>query len=358
MACLTTELKPDIILLTETWCNSQIYNSLLLLPGYEINNDLRQDREDTQQGVGGGLLVYVKCGFTILSHDKLDINSRFNQYCSFDLIGPSEKCAFYLIYRPPGSTQENNQWLLDLVSSCPENTIMIGDFNFPEINWADETANTGKGRAFLNACSARGLEQHVNFATHVKGNILDLVLTDRIGKVALVAPLGRLGRSDHEILWIETNSNLKPHREKTMVRNWRRADWASMRRRIGGQHWEREMAPLSAEEAWLLLKGELVKAVEELVPLREIRMADRPAWLSVSLLQEIRRKRKLWTTLKRNPTEKNRENYRAAEKKVQKMIKKRQKRRSNKDWQRMAPAAGASIPMYGPKQKQEQRWGH
>ena len=56
---VASDLEPDIILLTETWCNTNISNSQLKVPGYDMITELRQDRVDTQQGIGGGLLVYI-----------------------------------------------------------------------------------------------------------------------------------------------------------------------------------------------------------------------------------------------------------------------------------------------------------
>jgi hypothetical protein len=61
LAIITNDLKPDIILATETWCHSEISNAYLSLDGYELQPDLRVDREDTAQGRGGGLLVYTSC---------------------------------------------------------------------------------------------------------------------------------------------------------------------------------------------------------------------------------------------------------------------------------------------------------
>ena len=47
---ITRELNPDIVIVTETWCHSGIDNSFLNIPGYTIDNELRQDRQDTTNG--------------------------------------------------------------------------------------------------------------------------------------------------------------------------------------------------------------------------------------------------------------------------------------------------------------------
>ena len=54
------ENDADIILVSETWCNKDIPNTLLDIPGYFIDPDLRSDRLDTINGIGGGLIIYCK----------------------------------------------------------------------------------------------------------------------------------------------------------------------------------------------------------------------------------------------------------------------------------------------------------
>ena len=77
---ITRELNPDIVIVTETWCHSEIDNSFLNIPGYTIDNELRQDRQDTTNGCGGGILVYSRANLVIYPDDK---NDNFNQYSNF-----------------------------------------------------------------------------------------------------------------------------------------------------------------------------------------------------------------------------------------------------------------------------------
>ncbi len=96
MKVVTQELEPDIILLTETWCNSSIGNAALSLENYKLETELRKDRCDTANGVGGGLLVYAKNNLQILPSDLTDNN--FNQFYSFSIATKSEKFDMFLIY--------------------------------------------------------------------------------------------------------------------------------------------------------------------------------------------------------------------------------------------------------------------
>ena len=71
------DLKPDMILLCETWCNNNTNIASLSINGYEIVTDLRRDRCDTANGIGGGLIVYVREDLAVLLCDQ---SSEFNQY--------------------------------------------------------------------------------------------------------------------------------------------------------------------------------------------------------------------------------------------------------------------------------------
>ena len=75
LSCTSSELKPDLILLTETWCNDSVSDAFLSIPDYELHH--RLDREDTAGGRGGGLLVYSKKGIKVLSLNKV---KHFHQY--------------------------------------------------------------------------------------------------------------------------------------------------------------------------------------------------------------------------------------------------------------------------------------
>jgi len=131
---IAADLVPDIIVLTETWCKEDVTNAFLDVPGYELQADLRRDREDTANGVGGGLLVYARQGLVVLPGDDL---GNFNQYTNFKIMTGNEILHFILLYRPPSAGQSSIDNLTNLLSNVKDNTgtILIGDFNLPEIDW-------------------------------------------------------------------------------------------------------------------------------------------------------------------------------------------------------------------------------
>ena len=131
LSAQAVDTKPDFILLTETWCNPTITSADLTLPGYQLELELREDREDTANGIGGGLLVYSKNGHKIL---PTTIKSEFHQYVSFKIITTENPLNIVLIYRPPSSGKENVQKLCQILKNLPKNSIVIGDINLPHID--------------------------------------------------------------------------------------------------------------------------------------------------------------------------------------------------------------------------------
>jgi hypothetical protein len=81
LCSISCDLDPNLILVTESWCNDQISNAFLTVLGFELVTDLRFDRTNTDRGRGGGLLMYAKKDLPIFVL-PIDQNDDF-QYCKF-----------------------------------------------------------------------------------------------------------------------------------------------------------------------------------------------------------------------------------------------------------------------------------
>ena len=171
----------------------------LKIPGYELQTDLRKDREDRRNGIGGGLLVYAKIGVNIVTIDNA---VEFNQYCTFKVGEKKEELQIYLVYRSPNASEEQTDKLVELVKMAGKSSLLIGDFNLPAINWKDGTAAGPTARKFLEASQDADMDQLVTFPTHARGNILDLLLTNTVGSILEISDLGRLGNSDHTMILV------------------------------------------------------------------------------------------------------------------------------------------------------------
>ena len=84
------------------------------------------------------------------------------------------------------------------------------------------------------------MTQLVDFPTQVRGNIVDLVLTNMPGRVTSVGGCGRLGSSDHEMLMVKIQRKNSKEVVKE-VHNWRWANWEEMKKELGKVNWNQEV---------------------------------------------------------------------------------------------------------------------
>ena len=101
--------------------------------------------------------------------------------------------------RLPNTTNENTEKLCEIAKNMSGNSILIGDI---KINWELQTSDR-KSQSFLEEAQENFLVQMIDFPTHSKGNVLDLVLTKNPEKVASIIDVGSVGNSDHTGIMVE-----------------------------------------------------------------------------------------------------------------------------------------------------------
>ena len=193
--------------------------------------------------------------------------------------------------------------------------MFVGDFNLPGINWEAGSARGGD-EALLEMMQDRGFVQMVDFPTHTKGNLLDLVVTNIPGKVSNICDMGRLGTSDHVIIQFDLALGAGPRMGKKMVTDWKRAGWTKIKEGLENTRWPVTGDNTSTEEAWGHLRDVLERLVADNVPKREFKLR-KSDWMSGDLLREIRKKRRLWKMAKNGVKV---QEYADVAKKVKKMI--------------------------------------
>ena len=109
---------------------------------------------------------------------RLEETSDFNQCTAIKVKCGCEDVVIHSVYRSPNSSRENDAKLCAYVKEMRGTNILVGDFNYPDINW--ETGTTAaRGRDFFEATTAAGMDQFVNEPTHISGNTLDLILCNK-----------------------------------------------------------------------------------------------------------------------------------------------------------------------------------
>ena len=287
---------------------------MLNLNDYYLEPNLRCDRSDTQFGIGGGLLVYVRNGLTILPGDN---NSVFNQYCTFKLLNSNKSVdlVFTLVYRSPNSVNENNDKLCELIDNLDDNVphIIVGDFNMPDVDW--NTLKSTKHKKFLDSTTDKALFQLVTFPTHNKGNILDLVLTDCPDRIVNIENLGNLANSDHCIISLDIQCDSVNDDSCEMVPNYGKMDTIGFTNYLNNLNIETAMINLDCNESWTLFKDSVVTGIDKFVPKQRRRQNSRPVWMKQDVIRLCRQKRRRFAIYCQDRTAENLTIYKKVEKK-------------------------------------------
>jgi hypothetical protein len=189
--------KPHVIAITESWATTEIGDSEICINGYTL---FRKDREGVKRG--GGVLLYVKSDLP--ASLRTDIKSEQFRECVWcDINCGLEKTLFGICYRPPDSKAEDDEGLFQILSSVSnEPVVIMGDFNFPTINWELHSADEGKSIKFVECVEDCFLWQHVDKATR-GDNVLDLVFSSEKNMIENLKVEEPFGTSDHCVIRYE-----------------------------------------------------------------------------------------------------------------------------------------------------------
>ena len=196
--------KPDVIAVTEAKSKrtGAINIAEYSLPEYRLfTNDFEKDIR--------GIIIYIKSN---LISDVVKFNDCFTEYLFIKInqINTHNSLIMGCVYRSPSSSTSNDEHLCELLNdvfsvSNNNNVIVVGDFNYPHIDWEHgiSTNNNNSANLFLDTLKDNFIKQNVSKATRARKNdtphLLDLVLTnnDFVRDITHMSPLGN---SDHNIL--------------------------------------------------------------------------------------------------------------------------------------------------------------
>ena len=184
---LNTRTDLDLLFLTETWLHANYLDSMFCPPGYQC---LRCDRKDVR---GGGVMVFYKDGLNINDIVLQSPNiGQFYELLCFDLYIDNNFVRFIVVYLPP--LQSDNAIVTTSLCNLLKSLILLnvptyilGDFNFPSIDWRTPSCSgSSSHRLFLDFCTTNSLTQCVDYPTHDKRNTLDILLCNESANSLLI----------------------------------------------------------------------------------------------------------------------------------------------------------------------------
>ena len=292
-------VKPDVIMIAESFARSDITDAYLGINGYEIL--CRRDGRDTAGGRGRGLLVYVREGIPA-TEMTLEGEDQVTECCGVSIPwgrGRGEVIRLVNVYRPPempGSQANggNTERLCNLLKTLTGRVVVLGDFNLPGIDWDRWWSASAGERMLLDTVGDMFWHQLVREPTHRLGNTLDLCLTSSLELVAGLEVIAPLGNSDHRGVEANIMGRGADMSTKEEVPDWAKADLQAMKQKLGEVEWEEEFGDLGGVECMAKFYETVDRVTRECVPTKLRRTGSKPLWMTGNIMRMLRRKRRLW----------------------------------------------------------------
>lgn len=294
----------DIVAISESWMNgANTDNHLITIPGYLI---FRADRNQrAQAGRGGGVLLYVRDTLNATEITITHDSDSDTVWCSLTASN-QVKYVIGCIYRPPNSSTQDDERLFNHIrevnlAHTRSNIIILGDFNFPNVDWKKGHFPTGtKGlQSLIEDCL---FLQQVSQPTRYT-NILDLVLTRHVQPANLkINYLPPLGRSDHNCVDVHVTfadaTRFHTEQSSKIIRyHYERADWKAMCEDLHVRDWSSFWASSNVDDCWRILRTQLRATIDNHVPksyLSHSIRAPKPPWLGSLNRSVLLAKKEAW----------------------------------------------------------------
>ena len=214
----TTEVKPK---------NS---GEILFLAEFAIDQIGEYDssfHKNITTKTGRGILLYTHKS---LQAKEVEMKTNYEETIFVELkINQRDKLLIGCFYRSDSGTEENNSNLRNMINEACSmsytHLLFMGDFNYPDINWANWTSKSdnidSQEFKFIECIRDNFFIQHVSEPTRVRGedtpNLLDLIITNEKNMIDSIEYQSPLGKSDHSVLVFNfvCHTKVKNYIEKT-----------------------------------------------------------------------------------------------------------------------------------------------
>ena len=230
-----------------------------------------------------------------------------------------------VVYRPPNLSETLDCILYNEIKSLTNDstdTIIMGDFNLPLINWNTNQHGDSAGDRFFSFFHENFLHQHVHEPTR-DNNILDLVISTDENLVNYLEIGEPLDTSDHNIIRGSINVSYIIDNSSQKIPNFKRADFDRIRHFLNDIDWDLEFQNKNASEMFQVLKCKLHECTTSFIPFKSRRLygTRKPRWMSPDLQRLIARKKKLYKKFKQTQNVLYRDEFRIISRNIKKTTK-------------------------------------
>jgi exonuclease III len=312
----------DLIAITETWLGRDTDDTViaeLLPPTYDLLHIPRPNGR-----TGGGVGVIYKKNISLRLHHEVDHYTQF-EHLECTMFAAEARLHLFIVYRPPPSTNNGlshnaflDEWtsFMQKCTKISSEIIILGDINVHMDDRSDPYT-----RRMNDLLQEYGFHQHVQTQTHVKGHILDVVITRDTSNILQqieVADPYLCNNSneivhDHFAVFAKIQvAKPKPKHKTVTFRKYGSVDIVKFKQSILESQHQYELLD-SADNLTNFYNSFLTDLVNEHAPLISKTTMVRPqaSWWTSDLTEAKRERRRLERIWRRSKTYNNHQKYKA-----------------------------------------------
>ena len=314
--------EPDVIIGTETWLDPNIKSSEIIPDYFHYDTERRDRPKDPHGGVLIAAKQTLQLGNIIKSTEIELLTGTIN-------LEGKKKMLIGAFYRPPDKTDDTylnkmKDEINNIRAKHQKDIFLIGgDFNLPDINWAEQTIDhrqypTRTNQTFLELVADNGLEQIVDFPTR-KENTLDLLLTSHPSFKLRCKPLPSIGNSDHDIVLLDMACKpLKPKPVRRKIFLWKKAEIHNIKEDLQNFITTfKNIKDRSVESLWQAFKTAVQTTIEKRVPTKMTLGRNTHPWINTTIRRKINQKQKAHKKARKTKKKRDKDRYKRLQQEVQ-----------------------------------------
>ena len=331
---------PEIVVLNETWLKPAIYSNEIIpdtmykvfrLDRCKDTHPREQNNSTKFRANGGGVLIAIRNNIEAETKSiKLKCKAEILAV-EFKLPNGQKFCVG-TCYRV-GTLGEPNR---NEISEFLKNLIrvkkytkffLVGDLNLPGIsaeNWEDSICDDRFDQDYLDLFNDLDLKQLMREPTHIKGRILDILLTNHSQSIENLSILeeNQVCKSDHYPVTFDILEKIKRKKcPKRKLFNYKKAQWGPLNEEISSIDWIEYLSANDIERSWAMFETKLNELCVKYIPTITIKSSHKPPWFDAEVFSKCREKEKWRSKFKKSKSDEHYMKFSKCRSDLKKLIK-------------------------------------